>query len=285
MRATRIAGLILASLASVAVQASVSAEELVRFDSAAHGVGKLQQRLAQERGETLTAGPTTPIEGYLSKPDGAGPFPAVVFLHGCGGLSANARHAVAERMTGWGYVALSVDSFTPRGISQACGSQQMPDRQGDALGALLYLSRQDFVDPKRIAVVGASQGGIVALQLVSTQPAGLFAIPDELKFKAAVAYYPVCSIASDQATLPTLVMIGELDDWSPVGDCERWMKRRAGAGAPVKLIIYPGAYHGFDVPALRDGLRYFGHWLKYDADAGPRSVAEMHDFLATELAN
>ena len=111
MRANTIAGLILASLASFAVQASVSAEELVRFDSAAYGVGKLQQRLAQERGETPAAPPTTPIEGYLSKPDGSGPFPAVVFLHGCGGLSANARHAVAERMTSWGYVALSRRQF------------------------------------------------------------------------------------------------------------------------------------------------------------------------------
>jgi len=44
-----------------------------------------------------------------------------------------------------------------------------------------------------------------------------------------------------------------------------------------------GAYHAFDVPALRDGMRSFGHWLKYDADAAQRSVFEMRDFLATEL--
>jgi dienelactone hydrolase len=284
MRVTTFAGLILASLASFAVETSVSAEELVRFDSAAYGVGKLQQRLAQERGETLTAGPTTRIEGYLSKPDGAGPFPAVVFLHGCTGLATNARDAIAERMTSWGYVALSVDSFATRGINQACGIQEIPNRQADALGALLYLSRQAFVDPRRIAVLGASQGGIAALQLASTRPAGLFVIPDELKFKAAVAYYPLCSLASDQASIPTLVMIGELDDWAPVADCERWMKRRAGAGAPVKLVTYPGAYHLFDVPLLRDGRRFLGHWLKYDPDAGPRSLAELHDFLAAELS-
>jgi len=283
MRAQTIAGLILTILASSAIQTSVSAEDLVRFDSAAYGVGKLQQRLARERGETPAAAPATRIEGYLSKPEGSGPFPAIVFLHGCGGLSANARHGVAERMTGWGYVALSVDSFAPRGMSEAC-DQPMPDRQADALGALLDLSKLDFVDRTRIAVVGASQGGIVALQLASTHPAGLFAVPDDLKFRAAVAYYPRCGEASDQSTLPVLVMIGELDDWSPVSECERWMQRRAGTGAPVSLITYPGAYHAFDVPAVRDGMRYFGHWLKYDPDAAPRSVAEMHDFLATELA-
>jgi phosphoglycerate dehydrogenase-like enzyme len=34
---------------------------------------------------------TGAIEGYLSKPDGDGPFPAVIYLHGCGGLSLAAR--------------------------------------------------------------------------------------------------------------------------------------------------------------------------------------------------
>ena len=62
------------------------------------------------------------------------------------------------------------------------------------------------------------------------------------------------------------------------------MERRAGKGAPVKLVVYPGAYHSFDNPNLSEGLRVFGHWLKYDADATERSVAEMHDFLAAQFA-
>ena len=87
--------------------------------------------------------------------------------------------------------------------------------QADALGALLYLSKLDFVDPKRIAVVGSSQGGEGALQLASTHAVELFAFPDNLKFKAAVAYYPPCSVATDQLTIPTIILIGELDDWAP----------------------------------------------------------------------
>jgi len=283
VRAQIIACLIPTILASFDVQATVSADELVKFDSAAYVVGKLQQRLARERGEMATGASPTTIEGYLSKPDGSGPFPAVVYLHGCDGLSANARNIAAEVITGWGYVSLAVDSFATRGIKAAC-DQPMPDRQADALGALLYLSKLAFVDPKRIAVLGSSQGGIVALQLASTHPVGLFAIPDELKFKDAVAYYPLCSVATDQLTIPTIILIGELDDWTPAKDCERLMERRAGKGAPVKLVIYPGAYHAFNVAAFRDGMRYLGHWVKYDADAAQRSVLEVHDFLATELA-
>ncbi len=276
--------LALAVLAAlVCAQTTASAEELVRFDSAQYRVGQIQQRQARERGEIPASAPAETIEGYLSKPEGSGPFAAVVYLHGCNGLSKNARDRVAKLMTGWGYVSLAVDSFTTRGIKESC-DQLLPSGQADALGALHYLSKLAFVDPHRIAVIGSSRGGIIALQVASSHPVDLFAVPDELKFKAAVAYYPLCGVATDQLTIPTIILIGELDDWTPAKDCERWMERRAGKGAPVKLVIYPGAYHAFDFQNLGDGRRLFGHWLKYDANAAERSILEMHDFLAAQLA-
>jgi dienelactone hydrolase len=259
------------------------AEELIKFESAPYIVSQMQQRHAIERGETVAKLPTT-IDGYLSKPDGAGPFPAIVYLHGCSGLSGATRARIGALLTGWGYVSLAADSFTSRGIKDACQGG-MPPRQADAMGALRYLSSLPFVDAKRIAVVGSSQGGIVALRLASTQDVKLFDIPDDVKFKAAVAYYPLCGVASKQLVIPTIILIGELDDWTPARDCELWMALRAGKGAPVKLVVYPGAYHAFDVPPLRAGIRLFGHWLKYDADAATRSVAEMHEFLASRLSN
>jgi dienelactone hydrolase len=284
VRAKIIACLILTIFATSDVQTAASADDLVKFDSAPFIMGKIQQRQARERGETPANVPDATIEGYLSKPDGSGPFPAVVYLHGCSGLSKNTRNRIADLMTGWGYVSLSVDSFSTRGIKETC-VDMMPARQGDALGALLYLSKLPFVDPKRIAIIGASQGGSVTLDIASTHSVDLFAIPDGLKFKAAVAYYPLCSVATQQLSIPTIILIGELDDWTPAKTCEQWMVWRAGKGAPVKLVIDPGAYHAFDVPALgEDGVRSFGHWLKYDADAAQRSALEMHDFLATELA-
>jgi dipeptidyl aminopeptidase/acylaminoacyl peptidase len=113
VRARIITCLILTFVAAANVQTTVSAEELVRFDSAPYVVGQIQQRQAIERGETL-AKLTATIEGYLSKPDGAGPFPAIVYLHGCNGLSKSTRARIADLMTGWGYVSLAVDSFTSR---------------------------------------------------------------------------------------------------------------------------------------------------------------------------
>jgi dipeptidyl aminopeptidase/acylaminoacyl peptidase len=91
VRAQVTACLILTILATFDVQTIASADDLVKFDSAAYRVGQLQQRQARERGETPPEAPRTTIEGYLSKPDGSGPFPAVVYVHGCSGLSTDTR--------------------------------------------------------------------------------------------------------------------------------------------------------------------------------------------------
>jgi dienelactone hydrolase len=184
-------------------------------------------------------------------------------------------------------VSLTVDSFATRGIKNAC-TQDAPrlllSRQGDALGALSYLSNLPFVDSQRIAVIGYSQGAMVALQLASNHQAEIFDVPRDRKFKAAVAYYPLCSVASEELIVPALIMIGELDDWTPATNCERWMKRRADRGAPVKLIVYPGAHHAFVSPAFADGREYLGHWLKYDPTAAAQSVQEMRSFLAAQFS-
>jgi dienelactone hydrolase len=260
----------------------VRADELVRFGSASYRVGELQQRLARLRGETIARPAPTTIEGYLSKPNGPGPFPAVVSLHGCSGLRPALRVAEGEYLKALGYVALVVDSFATRGIKEACVSP-MPNRHADALGALVYLSKFAFVDAKRIALLGRSQGGIVGLQVASSPP-DLFDIPEELTYKAVIAFYPMCGAASDEVSIPTLVMIGDADDWSPVKDCERWMARRAGRGAPVRFIVYPGAHHAFDIAAVGGGMEMFGHRLKYDPDAAKRADAEVREFLKLQLS-
>jgi dienelactone hydrolase len=269
----------------VCTNAVTMAQELVRFDSAPVRLGQLQQRLARERGEAPKAPDT--IEGYLAKPEGDGPFAAIVSLHGCDGLSKDDRKSIAQSVTGLGYVSLAVDSFATRGIKDAC-TEPMPAlmlaRQGDALGALSYLSKLPFVDPQRIAVLGGSMGAMVALQVASTHHAETFDAPRDLRFKAAVAYYPLCGVASEELIVPTLILIGELDDWTPAKDCELWMKRRADRGAPVKLVVYPGAYHAFSLPDFADGREMYGHWLKYDAEAARKAVEETQSFLSAQFS-
>src|SRR5215831_5358009 len=62
------------------------------------------------------------IQGYLAKPEGAGPFPAVVGLHGCAGMHDMTRQRLTDDLVAWGYVILLVDSYATRGIEHACTS-------------------------------------------------------------------------------------------------------------------------------------------------------------------
>src|SRR5215469_18934824 len=69
---------------------------------------------------------STVLNGYLSRPTGEGQHPAVIFLHGCGGLFVGSMigrlfSKIEPGESGWvgeltrrGYAVLMVDSFTPR---------------------------------------------------------------------------------------------------------------------------------------------------------------------------
>jgi dienelactone hydrolase len=278
----RLVAVVLLAIVSVANVRAQPSDELVRFDAAPYIHSQFQQGNAAERGEK-TMPPSQAVEGHLSKPPGAGPFPAVIYLHGCSGLNSASREHFAEMLNGWGYVSLAVDSFATRGVKEDC-HHPMPDREADATGALVYLSKLAFVDQERIVIVGSSEGGIVTLRLAAARDAKVFDVPNKLGFRAAIAFYPLCSAASERMAIPTLILIGEKDDWTPSNNCERWMELRNGRGASVKLVIYPGAYHAFDFPGLKDGMSRLGHWLKYDAEAARQSTEEMHDFLAAHLA-
>jgi len=205
--------LVLAVLAAcVCSNSAALTEELVRFESTPFRISQIQQRLARERGESFRSAADT-VEGYLSKPEGDGPFAAIVYLHGCAGLSENVRKNIARLMTGWGYVSLAVDSFAPRGIRDQC-THLAPTRLGDALAALSFLAHLPFVDSRRIAVVGSSQGAIVALKLASTYE-DVFDASRDLRFIAAVAYYPMCGAMTEDLVRPALILIGELDHLRP----------------------------------------------------------------------
>jgi dienelactone hydrolase len=251
-----------------------SAEELVKFDSA---TPRLQQ--AQDNHDGASAA----IQGYLTKPKGAGPFPAVILLHSCLGLPAN-RQAIASTIARWGYVALFVDDFATRGIKQTC-AVDFPEGVSDAFGALLYLANLPYVDSTRIAAIGYSQGADTALKIAASRSASAFAIPRDLTFKAAAAFYPPCANESTAAlAIPTLILIGASDDVTPAADCARLARSQPSDRSDVKLVIYPGAYHLFDDPNLADGMRLFGMWLKYDPKAAQESKSELRNFLATKLA-
>ena len=224
-----------------------------------------------------------PLLGYLAKPDGAGPFPAVIVLHGCNGFSPT-MPTVAERLRSWGYVALAIDSLGPRGQSNVCtGGTAFRTQPLDAYAGLNFLAAQPFVDPDRIGVLGYSMGGGSALLAAER---GTIEQVFPRKFRAAIAYYPAfCESRTGVMAAPTLILIGALDDWTPAQGCQKLSERGASDGAPIELVLYPNAYHGFDLAMLRPGQRYFGHWLEYDEAAATDALTQVHQFLDMHLAS
>jgi len=225
-----------------------------------------------------------PLQGYLRLPDGPGPAPAVVLLHGCAGYFKQLDERWGKRLAAWGYVTLTVDRFGPRGITSTCASGVPPATVHDAYRALHFLTRHPAVDPARVAVVGFSQGAWLAL--VSVERGAIERNASE-KFRAAVAFYPPCLGIQGNMTVPTLILIGELDDWTPASECRNladgrddWgISREKGKGDRIELIVYPGAYHDFDVPHYSTPARLFGHHLEFNAVARDQSVDALRKFL------
>ena len=269
-------------LVQLGLPSPTSAEELVKFSSAAFP-SRQADGAPGGNGPSLTRRAEKPdVQGYLTRPKGAGPFPAVVLLHSCLGLPAN-RRAIGSTIAGWGYVALFVDDFATRGLRETC-AVDFPEGLADAFGALAFASKLPYVDPARIAAVGYSQGADTALAIASSRFAA-FAFPRDLKYRAVAAFYPPCANrAGAGLTIPTLILVGELDDVTPKADCERLVRNQPSSRADVKLVVYPGAHHLFDDPSYAAGKRLFGMLLKYDRSAAERSRSDLRDFLAARLA-
>jgi dienelactone hydrolase len=210
-------------------------------------------------------------------------LPAVVLLESCRGTWAQLDQLWGKRIASWGYVVLTVDSLGSRGL-KICDNSARDDLALDPFRALKFLVGAPFVDPVRVAVLGFARGGRVALMSVER---GAIEQTSPNKFGAAIAFYPDCRTFKGNVTVPTLILIGERDDLTPAAACrdmvdgrdEMGMSRQRHEGAPVKLIVYPGAYHGFDAPDLATPTRLLGHHLEFNQSATDQSIVALHEFL------
>lgn len=244
------------------------------------------------------------VEGRLVKPDGPGPFPALVLLHGCHGVSPQV-YAWGRWLADRGYVAFVVDSFGPRKEPADCKDDPSPNampntaRFDDAIGALRYLQARPFVIPERVASFGWSQGGQYAMSLINgptlerARARGVILPP--VGFSAAIAMYPggCRDYAKELVIRPLLLLIGGSDDWTPPRYCREMAANVRTRGADVTLVEYTGAYHYFDVVGQRKVVledieqpftpgRY-GVTVAYDSGAAADAQRQVETFLARVL--
>jgi dienelactone hydrolase len=216
----------------------------------------------------------TQLTAYLAIPEGEGPFPVVVLLHGCGGMhyagSVSPFYASwAKLLNDHGFATLTVDSAGPRNLGASCGDrdkrmQMYRERPFDAYGALGFLQSKDFIRPDRIGLLGWSQGGgIVLLTVVSESIARPSPAPRH-DYAVAAAFYPaLCddrlqsrpftnvSPKSWSTTIPLIVLHGESDNWTRPEPCKQFIREVRSRGNPVSITLYPGANHGFDAPGTK----------------------------------
>jgi len=197
------------------------------------------------------------LHAMLYRPDGPGPFPAVVALHDCGGLTkrpnteAQLYSVWANKLVADGFVVLFPDSFGSRGLGSQCRERHRNvhasrERVTDANAARLWLQQQNYVRPDHISLLGWSNGAAAVLWTVrlTTPPH-----PETADFRSAVAFYPSCGRlreAAWSARIPTLILIGRADDWTPATACEQMVAGARGRSARVQIVVYPDAHHEFD---------------------------------------
>jgi dienelactone hydrolase len=216
----------------------------------------------------------TKLSGYLAKPDGAGLFPAIVVLHGCGGISGHSI-GIADELSFWGYAAIAVDSLGSRDFGSVCG-QFFIGQDTDAYAAARFLARQPMVDANRIAILGQSMGGSSALTAVER---GSIERRFPERFAAAIAYYPSCRGHSATLIAPTLILIGDADDMNQAEACRKMSNLPHPDGAEIELVTYPGTYHAFDVDWFKPGRDVRGHWFEYNRSSSEDARERVQRFL------
>jgi dienelactone hydrolase len=225
------------------------------------------------------------LKGSLRRPNGAGPFPAFVLVEACRGSYVDREWG--ETLSSWGYVALTLEIFAAHGIPgrNACYLPPNPELAEDAYRGLDLLIERRLIDPKRAFIMGFGRSGSLAFAAVGRDGVERNA---KHKFRAAVALYPPCGDVKGIMTVPTLVIVGARDERTldpcrkmAAGEDDMGISRQPDAGAPIQLVVLPGAYAAFDVPAFQKPADIQGLHFEYSKTATDEAKEVLRRFIQT----
>jgi len=214
--------------------------------------GKTIEIVRDFRGKPVT------LKSEIFLPKNAGEkAPALIILHGSGGVRAVRELAYARQFNDLGIIAVVADSFSGRGITSTVRDQDQIssyDMLVDTAAIARMVARDPRVDPKRIGLIGFSKGG------TSTIKAALqsYIVPlakHEFGFSLLIALYPWCGDMPHDfspADSSLYMLLGEDDTYSGTESCREYAFRLKEAGGSVVLKTYPMAKHDWDTPAPTD---------------------------------
>jgi dienelactone hydrolase len=229
--------------------------------------------------------PTTKaIAGALIKPAGKGPFPVVVYMSGCAGLTYPSEFVLErtaiDHLLAKGVATFIVDPFTarnePEGVCAKLNKDTLAQyftRGGnDAVAALKVVKTLPDIDPNRVFLQGYSFGAISSLFAVDPNTPGAH----DTKIAGLIAYYPYC-YDNVESSVPTIVLIGEKDDWTPAALCQK-VKDKPN----FEVDVFPDSFHGFVSP-MGAPIDYLGHHIAYNEKATLEAQDRADAFLAAHL--
>jgi dienelactone hydrolase len=215
---------------------------------------------------------------HIERPEGRGPFPTVLMMHGCGGCKPFQRdYARAIRQAGG--AAIVIDSFGHRGISTLEGFATVctglrlrgAERAGDLFAMFQWARMQPWADPARISVAGWSHGGWTVMDALALRgedlisETGLTDLPAEPLIGVAGAFlvYPYCGVLSLSDSRgwriapPTQAIVAGRDRVVGRRRPLQVLEGLIARGAPVSVTVFPEATHSFDEGETRDiRMRY-----------------------------
>ncbi len=179
-------------------------------------------------------------------------LPAVILVHGSGGVGSNVAEWAVE-LNKLGIAVFILDTFTGRGITSTVADQGQLSGLAmlyDSYRALELLARHPRIDPQRIAIMGFSKGATPALYSSLQRFHNAFGTPG-VQFAAHIGFYAPCETGYVDDTkltgAPVRLFHGTADDYVPVGPCKEYVQRLKAAGVDVALFEYEGAHHSFDM--------------------------------------
>jgi carboxymethylenebutenolidase len=186
------------------------------------------------------------LQAYLAKPDGDGPFPAVLLIHEFFGINADITQK-ADLLAEQGYLVLAVDAYRgntsaliPRAVWLVLTTPQ-GQIQSDIDAGYQYLASLPQVHPARIGAAGFCFGGTQVMHLGRRNP----------ELAATVIYYGNGPITDPQAlgvmgqSGPVLGIYGELDRGIPLEDVRGFEQAMNSRSIPNQVTVYPGVGHAF----------------------------------------